>query len=96
MKMRFIVRPFAHKPGNLPRQQAQVLAVDHALEVADDRQGHAAVAQQNAHLDVALTRRLGEVGRGDEQRLVVHDGRQVLRRFNDTAHLDAPPNVTSV
>ena len=28
--------------------------------------------------------------------LVVHDGRQVLRRFNDTAHLDAPPNVTSV
>ena len=23
--------------------------------------------------------------------LVVHDGRQVLRRFNDTAHLDAPP-----
>lgn len=57
----------------LPRQEPQILTLDHTLEVADDGQGHAAVAQQDAHLDVARASRLGQVGRGDEERLVIDD-----------------------
>lgn len=44
------------------RQQAQMPAVDQALEVGGDAQRHAAVAQQDADFDVALAGGFGQVG----------------------------------
>ena len=54
-------------------QRSQEPAVDQPSEVARHAAGQCPITQEKPHLDIPVESGLGEVGRGDEDRLVVGD-----------------------